>query len=83
MPLRRCIGCRTVKSADEMVRICLTENDRLIASAESRGRGAWICKNEGCFNAASSKGKLARSLKAKLLPDVQKQLSSVYEELGF
>ncbi len=83
MPLRTCIGCRTAKSVDGMVRICLAEDGRLRESAESKGRGAWICKTEACFKAASSKGRLARALKAEPLLEVQNQISTVYEELGF
>ncbi len=82
-PMRSCIGCRTVKPVDAMVRICLNEDGRLRASAESQGRGAWICKTEVCFKAASSKGRLARALKAEPLLEVQNQISTVYEELGF
>ncbi len=83
MPKRTCLGCRTKRPTGEMVRICLVEGGRLAASASSNGRGVWICRNKACFEAAMVRGKVERALKSKLLTDVQKQLSSISEVLGF
>ncbi len=83
MPERTCIGCRKKREVGEMVRICLDENGQLHSSTDSKGRGAWICKNGACFKAAMAKGRIERALRVKSIPDAQKQLSRVYEALGF
>ncbi len=83
MPQRTCLGCRAKRPTDEMVRICLVQGGRLAASASSTGRGVWICRNKACFEAAKVRGKVERALKTKLVADVQKQLSSISEVLGF
>ncbi|NNN19209.1 MAG: YlxR family protein [Acidimicrobiaceae bacterium] len=82
IPERTCIGCRTKRSANEMVRVCQSDG-QLRISADSKGRGTWICRDKSCFKDAMTKGKLERALRVKSLPDGQKQLSSICEVLGF
>jgi predicted RNA-binding protein YlxR (DUF448 family) len=51
VPLRTCLGCKTVKPKKELIRIVRTPNGEVIVdqTGKKSGRGAYICPNTGCL----------------------------------
>lgn len=76
IPQRKCIGCRGSFDKNTLLRIVKTpEGDILVDSTgKLNGRGAYICRNEKCFDMAYKKKQLEYAFKEKVD-------SSVYERL--
>lgn len=55
VPLRTCIGCRTVRPKRELVRVVRTPEGavELDTTGKRSGRGAYICPDEGCLDEAT------------------------------
>ncbi|MBI3637321.1 MAG: YlxR family protein [Candidatus Rokubacteria bacterium] len=53
-PRRTCVGCRTVREQDELVRLVRRADGTVVADATrmSGGRGAWVCAAEVCVTTA-------------------------------
>ena len=54
IPQRMCVGCREKRNKKELIRIVRTpELDVLVdLTGKKSGRGAYICPNQECLNAA-------------------------------
>lgn len=70
-PQRTCIGCREVKSKRELIRVVRTPEGKVIVdlTGKANGRGAYLCRNNSCWQSSLSKGQLARVLKLTLSPE--------------
>ncbi|MGH2749569.1 MAG: YlxR family protein [Actinomycetota bacterium] len=69
-PVRTCVGCRTRRPKDALLRVAVAPNgDVAIEARRARGtgRGAYICKNPSCAERAVASGALSRALKRKEL----------------
>ena len=68
VPQRTCIACRQVKDKRELIRVVRTpdNNAALDIRGKSAGRGAYICRDIACWNAALERGSLARALKTEI-----------------
>ena len=42
-PRRTCVGCRTTRGQNELVRFCCGDDGMVRPSPVGRGRGAWVC----------------------------------------
>jgi hypothetical protein len=65
IPQRTCIGCRTVQSKRELLRLVRTPEGRVVAdpTGKRNGRGTYVHKTRECFeNVASAPGKLQHAL---------------------
>jgi len=60
-PVRTCVGCRRKRPSIELIRLSL-RGDELVLGLTG-GRGAWVCPDLGCFDAAVKKGGLTRALR--------------------
>jgi len=77
---RTCIGCRTVKPAHEMTRICLNDNRLVIDSGQRLGgRGAYICSAH-CLETACKRKAVQRALRCNVSPEDLHSLSMVYQD---
>ena len=67
LPQRTCVACGTVRAKRELVRIVRTSEGRVIAdpTGKQNGRGAYLCRQQPCWEAGVSRGRLERSLKIK------------------
>jgi predicted RNA-binding protein YlxR (DUF448 family) len=76
VPQRTCVACRKVRPKRELVRVVRTpEGDVIVDEVGKRnGRGAYLCRNQGCWELALSKRQLAAALKATLTGDVKARL---------
>lgn len=83
IPLRKCVGCGSLKEKREMIRVIKTPEDEVVLDATGRknGRGAYICMNPECLRAARKSKGLERSLKISIPEEVydglEKEMSSL------
>ena len=87
-PMRQCVGSREMKAKREMVRVIKTVSDdgtetniTLDTTGRKNGRGAYICPNLMCFNAAVKNKGLERSFKMPIPKEVYELLKKEMEEL--
>lgn len=64
IPKRMCIACRQMKPKKELIRI-VKNGDETVLDIHQKlgGRGAYICKNEECIDAAKKRRALSRHFK--------------------
>lgn len=76
VPQRTCVGCRTVRPKRELVRIVRTPDKEVTVDETGRqaGRGAYVCRDERCLDAAYSGRRLERALQQSVPPEVKEQL---------
>lgn len=82
IPQRTCIGCRTVQSKRELMRIVRTPEGRVVAdpTGKQNGRGTYVHKTRECFESViSAPGKLkhALNLETPLAPEDLNALAEV------
>ena len=68
LPQRTCIACRATTDKRELVRVVrapagLVEVD---LTGKKAGRGAYLCRRSGCWEAAFKKDRLGVALRTKL-----------------
>lgn len=64
IPERRCVGCMEMKPKKELLRIVRSKDGDISIDITGKmpGRGAYVCKNQGCFNEAFKTKRLDKSL---------------------
>jgi len=85
-PVRSCIGCRTRRSSDELVRVTRAAG-RIDVGGASNGRGAWLCRGSdgasavelACLDAAVRRGAFAKAWRTRIGPDDEQAIRA---ELG-
>lgn len=67
-PLRTCVACGRSASKHELVRIVRSPDGdtRVDASGKANGRGAYVCADPACFEAAVRKKRLTAALRVTL-----------------
>jgi predicted RNA-binding protein YlxR (DUF448 family) len=75
-PVRMCIACRRGRKKEELIRVVKSKDGRIEVdiSGKADGRGAYICRNTGCVDAAYKKKGIQRALRSEVG-------ESVYDEL--
>jgi hypothetical protein len=65
VPHRTCIGCRQQKAKRELVRLVRTPDGQLVvdATGKQNGRGAYLCRQKACCEAALKGNQIGRALK--------------------
>lgn len=83
IPMRKCVGCREMKSKKEMMRVLKTTEDEIILDATGRknGRGAYLCFQKSCLLQAIKNKGLERSLKMAIPKSVYENLEKEFENL--
>ncbi|MBR5712513.1 MAG: YlxR family protein [Lachnospiraceae bacterium] len=76
IPLRRCNGCGEMKPKKELIRVILTPEGaiELDVTGKKNGRGAYICRNSACFDAARKTKAISRSLHVDVPEEVYDRL---------
>lgn len=82
-PLRQCVGCQEMKPKKELIRVVRSEDGyfSLDATGKKNGRGAYVCMNRECLNAARKNKGLERSFKMSIPVEVYDSLEKEFEEL--
>lgn len=78
IPQRMCIGCQNTFNKRDLLRLVRTpEGEYLVdETGKKSGRGAYICKNELCFQTAFKEKRLEKSFKSKIDQEVYEMLRS-------
>lgn len=76
IPQRICVGCRQTREKREMLRIVRTPDYQVVIDPTGKrsGRGAYICKDPKCLDAALKQGQLQRALKVEIPDEVIEEL---------
>lgn len=76
VPMRKCVGCGKMKNKKELLRVIHTPENELILDTTGRqnGRGAYLCANMDCFQAARKNRGLERSLKMAIPEEIYEEL---------
>ena len=85
VPMRQCTGCRQLKGKKEMIRVLKTADTGEILidpTGRKNGRGAYICMNSECLEAAVKNHGLERSFKCSISPEVYERLREEMKSIG-
>lgn len=71
IPERTCVGCREVHPKKELIRV-VKYNDEISLdfTGKKPGRGAYICRNEECFEKLKKNKGLNRALEANIPEEI-------------
>jgi uncharacterized protein len=77
-PTRTCVACRTERQKREFVRIVRAPDGTVAFDATGRanGRGAYICADASCWQAALKRNAIERALGVTLPADVRETLAT-------
>lgn len=90
-PLRKCLGCGEMFPQKELVRVVKTklkdENGNetgfeisLDITGKKSGRGAYICKSESCYNAATKARRFNKALSCEISQDILEKMRQEISE---
>ena len=82
-PLRTCVGCGEQRDKRDLVRIVRTSAGLIEVDVIGKvnGRGAYLCRTTGCFDAAVERDRISTALRANLLEDDVRRLRNDLEGL--
>ncbi len=82
-PQRTCVACRQVMSKRELVRFVRGDDGSIESDAAGTrvGRGAYLCRKPGCWEAALDDNRLGHALRATLNSRNREQLVRYGEQL--
>lgn len=80
-PQRTCLGCRTSKDKNELIRIVRSPEGTVSCdlTGKANGRGAYICPDSACLAKAVKSHALSRALKTEIPEEV---ISRLTREIG-
>ena len=83
IPLRQCVGCGSMKSKKEMMRVLKTAEDGIIldTTGKKNGRGAYLCVSMECLQKARKNKGLDRSFKMSIPNEVYDNLEKEFGEV--
>ena len=84
IPQRTCIACRAVKAKRELVRIVRTPA-RTVAvdqTGKAPGRGAYLCKQQSCWEKGLTKDAIKRVLKVSVVQEEAEDLRNYVASLS-
>lgn len=72
IPQRLCLGCQAVQPKKELVRIVRSPEGEFSVdfTGKKPGRGAYVCRNLACFDAAVKGRRFAKAFQGALGDDV-------------
>ena len=77
-PTRTCVACRTERQKREFVRIVRAPDGSIgfDSTGRANGRGAYLCSDASCWQAALRKNSIDRALGVKLPAEVRETLAA-------
>jgi len=68
IPQRTCVICRQVRDKRELVRVVRTPEGELVIdeTGKRNGRGAYLCRQSACWQAAIKGQQLSKALKMEI-----------------
>ena len=82
-PQRSCLGCREVRSKNELLRFVLDQEGAMFPDISRKlpGRGAYTCYARACFEAAVRRKQFNRSFKRDVKPFPEAEMLSLIKKL--
>ncbi|MFC1534817.1 YlxR family protein [Thermodesulfobacteriota bacterium] len=76
IPIRTCISCGSKYAKNELIRLLLDKEDRLVKdiSGKSPGRGVYICKTRSCREQLSKNRRLNRLFRTEKVITISPEL---------
>ena len=70
------MACRTARPKRDLVRVVRTPDGQMKIDETGRlaGRGAYLCRDAGCWTLAAERGALGRALGAAVPPELREAL---------
>ena len=82
IPMRRCVGCLESKPKKELVRIAWYEGQVSIdLTGKAKGRGVYLCHDEGCLSKAVKKKAISRSFEIEITKEQMDKLVEEFKEV--
>ena len=83
IPMRQCVGCGSMKTKKEMMRVLKTAEDGIIldTTGKKNGRGAYLCVSMECLQMARKNRGLERSFKMSIPNEVYDNLEKEFGEV--
>ena len=80
VPQRTCIACRKVDAKRGLRRLVRVEGERVAVDPTGKraGRGAYLCAERGCWDAALKRSAIERALKIAQLQPEDRQMLLAY-----
>jgi len=84
IPERMCLGCRKMKPKKELIRVVKSPSAEisLDLGGKMSGRGAYVCRDNDCFNKVIKSNALSRAFKAQVPDEVKNELKKQLENNG-
>lgn len=77
--MRRCAGCMESKPKNELIRIaCYQGEVSFDPTGKAKGRGVYLCPDEGCLKKAKKKRALQRSFDAEI---TEEQIDALLQQI--
>lgn len=82
IPMRKCTGCNEMKPKKELVRIVRSPEGEISMdlTGKKSGRGAYICKDIKCLNAARKAKRLERAFECNVPEEVYDRLEGEIQD---
>ncbi len=82
IPMRKCTGCNEMKPKKELVRIVRSPEGEISMdlTGKKSGRGAYICKDIKCLNAARKAKRLERAFECTVPEEVYDRLEGEIQD---
>lgn len=82
IPMRKCTGCNEMKPKKELVRVVRDPegNLSLDLTGKKSGRGAYICRNLSCLQAARKNRGLERAFSCRIPAEVYDEMERELKE---
>ncbi len=80
-PLRMCLGCKEMKPKKELIRVVRNNEGEINIDLVGKkpGRGAYICKNAGCLEAAIKAKRLEKAFETTIDVEIYNKLKDQLE----
>ena len=83
VPQRTCIGCRQARPKRDLIRVVRIDSGDVEVDTTGKrpGRGAYLCKVKGCWEASLKKERLDRALRTRIAAENRRELARYAETL--
>ena len=80
IPMRQCVGCGTMKSKKEMMRVLKNAEEGIILdkTGKKNGRGDYLCESMECLKKARKNRGLERSFKMSIPNEVYDNMEKAF-----
>lgn len=76
IPQRTCVGCKTQKNKNELIRIVMNKEGNIFIdkTGKANGRGAYICNDINCLEKAIKTKQIERNFEMSISSEIYNEL---------